>query len=100
MSVHTDDSKERERPRISVKDGAEDISYRGEAPVPKDQRSDIVRLLAQFRKISIPPATINRLSNITLHMATKPEVLSRLASKTMGAGRQHVEKLEGRGNCG
>jgi hypothetical protein len=25
---------------VFVKDGAEDISYRGGAPVPKDQRSD------------------------------------------------------------
>jgi hypothetical protein len=40
MSVHTDDSKERERAReIFVKGGAEDISYTGEASVPKDQRT-------------------------------------------------------------
>jgi hypothetical protein len=40
MSVHTDDSKERERAKeIFVKGGAEDISYTGEASVPKDQRA-------------------------------------------------------------
>ena len=39
MSVHTNDSKERERAKeIFVKGGAEDISYTGEASVPKDQR--------------------------------------------------------------
>jgi hypothetical protein len=41
MSVHTDDREEREQAKeIFVKDGSEDISYRGEASVPKDQRSD------------------------------------------------------------
>ena len=39
MSVHTNDSKERERAKeIFVKGGAEDISYTGEASVPKDQK--------------------------------------------------------------
>src|SRR6202051_453794 len=38
MSVHTEDSKERERAKeIFVKGGAEDISYTGEAAVSKDQ---------------------------------------------------------------
>ncbi len=40
MSVHTDDSKERERAKeIFVRGGAEDISYTGEASVSKDQRT-------------------------------------------------------------
>jgi hypothetical protein len=40
MSVHTDDSKERERAKeIFVKGGAEDISYTGEASVPKDREA-------------------------------------------------------------
>ena len=44
MSVHTDDSKERERAKeIFVKGGAEDISYTGEASVPKDQRTNEYR---------------------------------------------------------
>src|SRR5580692_6298396 len=39
MSVHTNDSKERERAKeIFVKGGAEDISYTGEAAVPKEQQ--------------------------------------------------------------
>lgn len=39
MSVHTDDSKERERAKeIFARGGAEDISYTGEASVSKDQR--------------------------------------------------------------
>jgi len=38
MSVHTEDSKERERAKeIFVSGGAEDISYTGEASVSKDQ---------------------------------------------------------------
>jgi hypothetical protein len=44
MSVHTDDGKERERAKeIFVKGGAEDISYTGEASVPKDQRTSDYR---------------------------------------------------------
>ena len=40
MSVHTEDSKERERAKdIFVKGGAEDISYTGEASVAKDQKT-------------------------------------------------------------
>ena len=40
MSVHTEDSKERERAKeIFEKNGAEDISYTSEASVPKDQRT-------------------------------------------------------------
>jgi hypothetical protein len=40
MSVHTEDSKERERAKaIFVNGGAEDISYTGEASVPKDQKT-------------------------------------------------------------
>lgn len=40
MSVHTEDSKERERAKaIFVTGGADDISYTGEASVPKDQRT-------------------------------------------------------------
>jgi hypothetical protein len=40
MSVHTDDSKERERAKqIFVKGGAEDISYTGEASISKEQRA-------------------------------------------------------------
>ena len=40
MSVHTEDSKERERAKeILVKNGAEDISYTGEASVSKDQKT-------------------------------------------------------------
>jgi len=39
MSVHTEDSKERDRAKeIFVKGGAEDISYTGEASVSKDQK--------------------------------------------------------------
>jgi hypothetical protein len=39
MSVHTDDGKERDRAKeIFTKGGAEDISYTGEASVPRDQR--------------------------------------------------------------
>src|ERR1700747_274848 len=39
ISVHTNDSKERERAQeLFEKGGAEDISYTGEASVPKDQR--------------------------------------------------------------
>jgi hypothetical protein len=44
MSVHTDDSKERERAKeIFVKGGAEDISYSDEASVSKDQRTSDYR---------------------------------------------------------
>jgi hypothetical protein len=40
MSVHTEDSKERERAKeILVKNGAEDISYTAEASVSKDQKT-------------------------------------------------------------
>ena len=40
MSVHTEDSKERDRAKkILGNGGAEDISYTGEASVPKDQRA-------------------------------------------------------------
>jgi Protein of unknown function (DUF3341) len=40
MSVHTEDSKERERAKdIFEKGGAEDISYTGEASVSKDQKT-------------------------------------------------------------
>jgi len=40
MSVHTEDSKERERAKeIFVKGGAEDISYPGEASVAKNQKT-------------------------------------------------------------
>src|SRR5579872_5934096 len=40
LSVHTDDSKERELAKeIFVKGGAEDISYTGEASVSKDQKT-------------------------------------------------------------
>jgi hypothetical protein len=40
MSVHTNDSKERERAKeIFVRGGAEDISYTGEASLSKDQRT-------------------------------------------------------------
>jgi hypothetical protein len=40
MSVHTDDSKERDRAKeIFKRGGAEDISYTGEASVPKDQKA-------------------------------------------------------------
>src|ERR1700737_5419731 len=40
MSVHTEDSKERERAKeIFVKGGAEDISYTGEASVAKNQKT-------------------------------------------------------------
>src|SRR3977135_3245481 len=40
MSVHTEDSKERQLAKeIFEKNGAEDISYTGEASVPKDQRT-------------------------------------------------------------
>src|SRR5712671_649867 len=39
MSVHTEDSRERERAKeILERNGAEDISYTGEASVPKDQK--------------------------------------------------------------
>jgi hypothetical protein len=40
LSVHTDDKNANGAKEIFIKDGAEDISYRGGAPVPKDQRSD------------------------------------------------------------
>jgi hypothetical protein len=44
MSVHTDDSKERERAKeIFVRGGAQDISYTGEASVSKDQRTSDYR---------------------------------------------------------
>jgi hypothetical protein len=44
MSVHTDDSKERERAKeIFVRGGAVDISYTGEASVPNDQRTSDLR---------------------------------------------------------
>jgi hypothetical protein len=44
MSVHTDDSKERARAKeIFDKGGAEDISYTGEASVPKDQKTNDYR---------------------------------------------------------
>jgi hypothetical protein len=40
LSVHTEDSKERDRAKeILEKGGAEDISYTGEAAVPKDRKS-------------------------------------------------------------
>jgi hypothetical protein len=40
MSVHTEDSKERDRAKeIFVKGGAEDISYTGEASVSRDQKT-------------------------------------------------------------
>jgi outer membrane lipoprotein SlyB len=40
MSVHTEDSKERERAKeIFVKSGAEDISYTGEASVSEDHKT-------------------------------------------------------------
>jgi outer membrane lipoprotein SlyB len=40
MSVHTEDSKERERTKeIFVKNGAEDISYTGEASVSEDNKT-------------------------------------------------------------
>src|ERR1700674_550060 len=39
MSVHTEESKERDRAKKIFEDGgAEDISYTGEAPVPKEQQ--------------------------------------------------------------
>jgi len=44
MSVHTNDSKERERAKeIFVRGGAEDISYTGEASLSKDQRTSDYR---------------------------------------------------------
>lgn len=44
MSVHTDDSNERERAKeIFVRGGAEDISYTGEASVSKDQKASDYR---------------------------------------------------------
>jgi hypothetical protein len=44
LSVHTEDSTERERAKkILEVGGAEDISYTGEASVPKDQRTAEVR---------------------------------------------------------
>jgi hypothetical protein len=44
LSVHTKDSKERDRAKeILEKGGAEDISYTGEASVPKDQRANDLR---------------------------------------------------------
>lgn len=40
MSVHTEDSKERERAKeILTRNGAEDISYTSEATVPKDSKT-------------------------------------------------------------
>jgi hypothetical protein len=42
LSVHTEDSKERDRAKkILENGGAEDISYTGEASVPKEQRSSM-----------------------------------------------------------
>ena len=44
MSVHTDDGKERDRAKeILTKGGAEDISYTGEASVPRDKRPNELR---------------------------------------------------------
>ena len=44
LSIHTEDSKERDRAKkILENGGAEDISYTGEASVPKDQRTAEVR---------------------------------------------------------
>jgi hypothetical protein len=44
MSVHTDDSTERARAKeIFDKGGAEDISYTGEASVPKDKKTNDYR---------------------------------------------------------
>ena len=44
LSVHTEDANERDRAKeILEKGGAEDISYTGEASVPKDQRADDLR---------------------------------------------------------
>lgn len=44
LSVHTEDGKERDRAKkILVDGGAEDISYTGEASVPKDQRAPDMR---------------------------------------------------------
>jgi hypothetical protein len=44
MSVHTDDNKERDRAKeIFVRGGAEDISYTGEASVPKDRKANDYR---------------------------------------------------------
>jgi hypothetical protein len=44
MSVHTEDSKERERAKkIFENGGAGDISYTGEASVPKDQKAADLR---------------------------------------------------------
>ncbi len=42
LSIHTEDSKERDRAKkILENGGAEDISYTGEASVPKEQRRSI-----------------------------------------------------------
>ena len=42
LSIHTEDSKERDRAKkILENGGAEDISYTGEASVPKEQRSSM-----------------------------------------------------------
>jgi len=44
LSVHTEDSKERDRAKkILENGGAEDISYTGEASVPKDQKAADLR---------------------------------------------------------
>lgn len=44
ISVHTEDSKERDRAKKILEDGgAEDISYTGETSVPKDQRAPELR---------------------------------------------------------
>ena len=42
MSIHTEDSEERDRAKkILENGGAVDISYTGEASIPKEQRSSI-----------------------------------------------------------
>ena len=44
LSVHTEDSTERDRAKKILEfGGVEDISYTGEASVPKDQRTAEVR---------------------------------------------------------
>ncbi|MFZ0658467.1 MAG: hypothetical protein WBE78_13405 [Candidatus Binataceae bacterium] len=44
LSIHTEDSKERDRARkILEEGGAQDISYTGETSVPKDQRAPDMR---------------------------------------------------------
>jgi hypothetical protein len=44
LSIHTEDSKERDHAKKILEDGgAEDISYTGETSVPKDQRAPDIR---------------------------------------------------------